>query len=182
MLEIIKKELNVSIISSLIYIILGIVIIASPAAMLNIVSVSIAVLTIITGAIITIINLVNIKEEGNLLLGTLLIVLGIALIIYPTSLNLLISLGIGIWFISTSVNRIKIAVLFRGAKSINWLVILITAIITFCIGVSFIFTPLTSAVALTTLAGILMIAYSVCDIFEILFIKKNMEALESILE
>ena len=181
-LKIIKKELNISIISSIIYIILGIIIVLNPETTLNIVSTTISVLAIIYGMIMTIINIANIREEGNLIFGILLVVMGIALLIYPNSLNVLISLGIGIWFISSSVSRIKFAVLLKDIKELNWLIVLISAIITLLIGISFIFTPLSSAVALTTASAILMIVYSIIDIFEILFIKKNIKIIEKVLE
>lgn len=182
MMKILKRELNVSIIVSIIYIILGIIIVSNPVTTLNIVSTSVAILSIIYGIIISIINIANIKEGDNLILGVLLIVLGISLLIYPTSLSILISLGVGISFISSSVNRIKFAVLIKDDKEFNWLIILFSAIITLLIGISFIFTPLLSAVALTAANGILMIVYSICDIIEIFFIKKNINVIETELE
>ena len=182
MLEIMKKELNVSIIASIIYIILGFVIISNPQTALNIVSYTISISAIIYGIVITVINIANLKEEGNLLFGILLVVMGIALLIYPNSLNVLISLGIGIWFIASSVSRIKFATLLKDVQGINWIIILISAVITLMIGISFIFSPLASAVTLTTISGILMIAYSICDIFEIIFIKRNISDIEKALK
>ena len=102
MLEIRKKELNLSIVVSIIYAILGFIIVANPVTTLNIVSYTVSISAIIYGIVITIINVANFKEEGNLLFGILLLVMGIALLIYPSSLNILISLGIGIWFIASS--------------------------------------------------------------------------------
>ncbi len=181
MLNIIKRELNISIIASIIYIILGIIVVSNPETTLNIVSTAISIFAIVYGLVLTIINLVNIKDEGNLIFGILLIVIGIALLIYPSSLNVLISLGIGIWFISSSISRIKFAIIIKDIEEINWLVVLISAIITLIIGISFIFTPLASAVALTTISGIMMILYSVVDIVEIVFIKKHIKIIEKTL-
>lgn len=182
MLEIIKKELNVSIIASIIYAILGFIIVSNPQTTLNIVSYTISISAIVYGLVITIINIANLKEEGNLMFGILLVVMGIALLIYPNSLNVLISLGIGIWFIASSVNRIKFAALLKDVQGFNWLVILISAVITLIIGISFIFAPLASAVTLTAVSGMLMIVYSICDIFEIIFIKRNISEIEKALQ
>lgn len=182
MIDIIKKELNISIVSSIAYIILGIIIVLNPATTLNVISIAISALAIVTGIIITIINITELKKEGNPIFGILLVVMGIALIIYPNSLNILISLGIGIWFISSSINRIKFAIMLKDVKEIKWLVILIIAIVTLIIGISFIFAPLASAITLATISGILMIIYSICDIFEIIFIKKNIKAIQNALE
>lgn len=182
MLQIIRRELNVSIIASLIYLILGVIIVLNPESTLNIVSMSISILSIICGIVISIINIANLKEEGNLILGILLLVMGIALLIYPNSLSVLISLGIGIWFISSSVSRIKFATILKEVEEVNWLIVLVNAIITLIIGISFIFAPLASAVTLTALSGILMIIYAVCDIFEIVFIKRNIKTIENSLE
>ena len=182
MLNIVKKELNISIITSIIYIILGIIIVLNPGETITIVCKIIAILAIIYGIIISIINISNLKEEGNLIFGVMLIVIGVSLLIYPNSLSILISLGLGIWFISSSINRIKFAVLVKDVKEFNWLIILCSAIITLLIGIAFIFTPLSTVATLTTIGGILMIVYSICDLFEIIFIKKNIKVIEKVLE
>ena len=148
MLKLFKKELNISMLSSLIYIVLGIVIISKPEETMSIVGKSVAILAIVYGVINTIINIVNIKEESSLLFGVFTIVMGIALLIYPNTLGILLSLGIGIWFIASSVTRLKFAVLLT----------------------------------LTTVSGVMMIGYSLIDIFEIIFIKRNIKAIEKVLQ
>ena len=181
MFDIVKKELNVSIVSSIIYIILGIVIVLNPEQTLKSIGIAIAWFSIIFGIIFTIINITKLKKEGSLLFGIILIVIGIALLIYPNSLNLLISLGVGIWFISSSVSRIKVAIMLKNAKEINWLIILIPAIITLTVGLAFVFAPLASAVTLAIITGVLMIVYALIDIFEIVFMKKNIKEIEKVL-
>ena len=182
MLKLFKKELNISMLSSLIYIVLGIVIISKPEETMSIVGKSVAILAIVYGVINTIINIVNIKEESSLLFGVFTIVMGIALLIYPNTLGILLSLGIGIWFIASSVTRLKFAVLLKDVREINWLIVLAGSIITLIIGISFIFTPLASAITLTTVSGVMMIGYSLIDIFEIIFIKRNIKAIEKVLQ
>lgn len=182
MLKVLKKELNISIITSLVYIALGIVIILNPETIINMIGTIIAVLAISYGVIMTIINLVNIKEETSLVFGVFAIVLGIALLIYPSSLSVLLSLGIGIWFIASSITRLKFAIILKGVPELNWAIILISSLLTLVVGISFIFTPLASAVAITTLSGIMMVVYSVIDLFEIIFIKIHIKQIEEVLE
>mgnify|MGYP002857755769 CR=1 FL=1 len=182
MLKVFKKELNFSLISSIIYIILGIVIISNPEETLSIVGKTVAILSIVYGSITTIINIVNIKQESSLLFGIFTIVMGIALLIYPNTLSILLSLGLGIWFIASSVTRLKFAVFLKDVREMNWLIVLAGSLITLIIGISFIFTPLASAVTLTTVSGIMMIVYSLIDIFEIIFIKRNIKAIEKVLQ
>ena len=178
MIDILKKELNISIITSIIYIILGIIVVANPEISMKIFSIGFSVTAIIYGIIICIINIADIKEEGNLSYGVLLIVVGIALLIYPYSLEILVSLGLGILFISNSISRIKFAVLIKDVKEVNWLLILCSAIVALLIGISFIFLPLASAAVLIMVSGILMIVYSIFDIIQIIAIKKNISAIE----
>ena len=178
MLKILKRELNISIVTSIIYIILGIFVVANAETAIKVASTTFSIMAIIYGIIISIINIADIKEEGNLPYGILLIVVGIALLIYPNSLEILVSLGLGIWFISNSISRIKLAVLLKDVKEVNWLLILFSAIIALLIGISFIFLPLASAVTLTMVSGILMIVYSVFDITQIVVIKKNITVIE----
>jgi len=182
MLNILKKELNFSIITSLVYIVLGGIIIFNPQTTLNIVGKIISVLAIVYGIIISIINIANLKEEGNLSFGILLIIMGVALLIYPNSLSILLSLGISIWVISSSVSRIKFAILIKEVKDVNWVGILVSAIITLIIGIAFIFTPLSTAVEVTIISGILMIAYALFDIFEVVSVKRNINKIEKVLE
>ena len=178
MIKILKRELNISIVTSIIYIILGIFVVANPAITMKVASTTFSIMAIVYGVIISIINIADIKEEGNLSYGILLIVVGVALLIYPNSLEILVSLGLGIWFISNSISRIKLAVLLKDVKEVNWLLILFSAIIALLIGISFIFLPLASAVTLTMVSGILMIIYSIFDIIQIIIIKKNIVAIE----
>ena len=182
MLKTVKKELNISIITSLIYIIIGIIVMLNPQITLSIIGTAIAILAIVCGIIVTIINVANIKNESSLLFGIFAIVMGIVLLIYPNSLTILISIGIGILFIASSVTRLKFAVMLREVKDVNSIIILISSIITLLIGISFIFTPLISAATITTLSAILMIVYSVIDIFEIVVIKKNIDKIEKVIE
>ena len=182
MLQILKRELNISIVTSILYIILGIVIIANPQITLSIVGISIAVLSIGYGTVITIINLMDLKEANSLLIGIIAIVIGIALLIYPNSLIILISLGLGVWFISSSITRLRLAILLKNSEEINWLIILISSIMTLILGIAFIFTPLASATAITITSGIMLIVYSLIDLFEIIFIKKNIKIIEKELE
>ena len=181
MLKIFKRELNLSIVTSLIFIALGVVIIAYPEKTIDITNMVFAALAIISGAVISIINIANFEEQGNLVFGILLVVIGIALLIYPNSINILIALGLGIWFISSSVNRIRFAVLLKKVQSIKWIKVLVSAIFTLAIGISFVFMPLASTIALTTVSGVLMIIYALIDLFGVFFIKKHMKTIETVL-
>ena len=132
--------------------------------------------------VITFINIKNLKNENTLIFGVLSIMIGIMLLAYPSSLNILISLSVGMWYVVSSATRMKFAVLLRKVPEINWILILIGSALTLIIGLTFIFTPLISAVALTEVSGIMMIVYSIIDIIEILFIKKHIKAVEKVLE
>lgn len=181
MLKAMKKELNMSIILSIVYVILGVIIISRPETVITVIGKVVAILGIIYGIVITIMNISDLEEENTLLRGILAIVMGIALLIYPNSLSILISLGIGILFISSSVARIRFSVFLRKVPEVNWIIILVSSIITLLIGISFVFAPLASAVTLATVSGILMIVYSVIDIFEIILLKIKMKAIEKVL-
>ena len=65
MLEILKKELNISIITSIVYIILGVIIVSNPETTISVVGTIIAILAIIYGIIVSIINMAKIKEENS---------------------------------------------------------------------------------------------------------------------
>ena len=177
-----KVILLIAIITSIVYIVLGVIIVSNPETTINIVGTIIAVLAIIYGLIVAIINMAKIKEENSLVIGVILIVMGIALLIYPNSLSILISLGIGIWYITSSITRLRYALLLKGVPEVNWKIVLIGAIITLVIGIIFVFAPLASALALTAFSGIMMIIYSVIDLAEIVLIKKNMKDIEQVLE
>ena len=182
MFDIVKKELNFSIVSSIIYIVLGIIIIIYPEDALKSIGIAVAILAMIYGIIITVINITNLQNAGNPIFGILLIVTGAVLLMYPNSLGILLSLLVGIWFISNSVSRIKLAVMLKNVKGINWLLLLLISIITLLVGITFIFAPLASAITLAIIVGVLMIVYSVCDIVEIIFIKKNIKTIQKALK
>ena len=57
MLEILKKELNISIITSIAYVILGIFVVTNPATAMNVAGIAFSIMAIVYGVIISIINI-----------------------------------------------------------------------------------------------------------------------------
>lgn len=178
MLKNLKNELNISIFSSIIYIILGIIIIANPVTTLAVVGYMLAIFSIVIGIAMIIINIGRIKEENNLLLGVLLLLMGTILLIYPGSFGVYISLVVGVWYIASSVTKIKLYANLKDVPGVNFILILIGSILTLILGVMFICTPLLSAVTLTMVSGIMMIIYAIIDIIEVITIKKHLKEIE----
>lgn len=178
MISNLKKELNVSIIASIAYILFGIVVLANPEITLGALGMTLGIFSVIYGIVLSIIGIANIREENSLIIGILLIILGITLLVYPNSLSILISIGVGLWYIVSSVAKIKFSVFLKEIPGTNWLLILIGSILTLFLGITFIFTPQISAVALTQVTGILMIVYSIIDIIEIITVKKHISEIE----
>jgi uncharacterized membrane protein HdeD (DUF308 family) len=182
MFKVIKKELNFSIVTSVIFVVLGMLLMFYPDRILGNVAFVIAILALAYGFIITAINFSELSSGGNPMLGVLLIISGIALLMYPKSLGVLVAMVVGIWFISDSVNRIKIAVILRDAKEPSWLLLFLVSVVSLIAGITFIFAPLESAIALTMLVGALMVFYSLFDIFGSVLIRRNFDAIEKALE
>lgn len=171
------RFINYSILSSLLFIILGLFIIIFPQTSLSLFSYCVAVMGIILGIYLVILDITS--KDRFLTIDTmfqriLLLVLGIILLIYPDTISKLIPIVLGIWFILSGVNKIRISTLLRGIDNSSFIITLLSAILSVVCGFIFIVNPLTSSSVITIISGLTIIVYAMSNMVDTIIFKKHL--------
>ena len=178
MKEMIKRTAVVSIITSLIFAVLGIVMIANPEA--EIVASVLGITVIVIGAEKIISYFVM---KGNLdffnyelIYGIVAILFGILIMTHSNTFASIVRIIIGIWIAYAGLMKINISFKLKSANISAWAVVLILSIISLLAGILVMFSNTSSIVILT---AVVMIIYAIADIIdEIIFINNVDKILE----
>lgn len=170
--KILKKSGTVSIIESVIFAILGIILIANPEQTVKVISYILGAGLIIIGAYKI---FIYVQEKGKkdlfnyqLIYGVMTIVFGLIAIIYSSTIGTIFRIVIGVWIVYSAVVRASSALKLKTVNSNIWIYTLILAIAMFACGL---YVVLNEGTVIVTI-GILMVIYAVMDIIEnVIFIK-----------
>ena len=113
-------------------------------------------------------------------IGLILILLGLVVIIHPGNIMALVPVIMGIYFMIDGIMKIQTAVDAKRFGVRSWWLILVSAIVTGGIGILLLVNPFESAVALTVLLGITLLADGISNIwiaaYTVKAIKKEVHA------
>ena len=176
-----KRMIWYSIGTALITIITGIVLLLVP-------ELSGKVLGIIVGIIFLIEGINSIYKyfhrEGaklynlNLVFGVIYAVLGVVIILVPSSVVEFITVCLGIYMIVNGASKVNYALWLKRGNEDSWLITLATGILVAIVGVIVIFNPFAS-LTLTKLAGAFLIITGILDFMDtILFKNRSKEIME----
>ena len=176
-----KRMIWYSIGTALITIITGIVLLLVP-------ELSGKVLGIIVGIIFLIEGINSIYKyfhrEGaklynlNLVFGVIYAVLGVVIILVPSSVVEFITICLGIYMIVNGASKVNYALWLKRGNEDSWLITLATGILVAIVGVLVIFNPFAS-LTLTKLAGAFLIITGILDFMDtILFKNRSKEITE----
>ena len=179
MKEMIKRTAVVSIITSLIFAVLGIVMIANPEAAIEIVAAVLGITVIVIGAEI----ISYFVMKGNLdffnyelIYGIVAILFGILIMTHSNTFASIVRIIIGIWIAYAGLMKINISFKLKSANISAWAIVLILSIISLLAGILVMFSNTSSIVILT---AVVMIIYAIADIIdEIIFINNVDKILE----
>lgn len=171
--EVLKKSGRASIIESIIFAILGIILVCKPEG-------TVKVITGVLGTIFIIIGIYKIIRyfisKGNndfynfeLIYGLTAIVIGIVAMAYMNIIGSVLRIIIGVWIIYTSFVSINTSFQIRKIGGTTWIWSLVLAFIMFACGLYTVINPGTIVVTI----GVIMIIYSVLDIIESVIFMKN---------
>lgn len=176
-----KRMIWYSIGTALITIITGIVLLLVP-------ELSGKVLGIIVGIIFLIEGINSIYKyfhrEGaklynlNLVFGVIYAVLGVVIILVPSSVVEFITICLGIYMIVNGASKVNYALWLKRGNEDSWLITLATGILVAIVGILVIFNPFAS-LTLTKLAGAFLIITGILDFMDtILFKNRSKEIME----
>ncbi len=180
MIKKLNSFINSSICISIMFIIIGIIMVIMPKMSLEILGVILSVILIINGVILMI---TDIKLNNNFIpvdmlpASMLSILLGIMMLIYPNILSIIIPLMLGTWFIMTSIFKIRLTLYLSKIQNTPWLLLMLISILSIVCGFILILNPIDSSVAITLFIGIVIIVYAISDIINMIVLKRNLNKL-----
>ena len=173
--KILKKSGWISILESIIFIILGVILVFNPEGIIRFISYVLGAIFIIIG-LFKIISYFSAKGENDfynydIIYGILAIVIAIITMVYSPTIASLLRIIIGVWIIYTSLVRFSYALRLRQLSNKIWVYSLILAVVMFVCGLLIALNP----GVITTTIGIIMIVYSIIDIAETIILMKNLK-------
>ena len=171
------KILKTSLLSWLVFIVLGLFLVLKAELTLTIISYVVGGTLLL--AIVPLAKQLLSKEAtyGSLsfISQIFMVVAGFIIIINTSLIASIIPVFIGILMIVNGVSKLQFAYLLRRENIKNWTFTLILSIFILAGGILFLTNPFRGAVAITKLIGIFMIVYSIIDMIDFLIIHKEIK-------
>ena len=164
--KIMKKTGWTSLLSSIVFAILGIILITNPEGTVKFVSAILGIMFILAGAY-KIISYYQNKGKYDIMnydiaYGIIAIILGIATIAYSEQISSIFRIFIGIWIVYSSIMRFSLALKLKTISSNIWIYSIILAICMFICGLYTIFVSNLVVVSI----GVSILIYAIIDAIE----------------
>lgn len=175
MIDILKNGYRLSIMYSIFFLMIGILLLINPAGFVIIVSYIISLLLITIGGN-SVIKYYNSKSgfaSAILTFGIIMLLAGIFLIIRPTFIGSIIPTIIGISLIVSSSEKIIYARYQKDRETKSHAISIASAAITLVAGFFLVFNPLEGTLIVTQIIGFVIIIYSIIDIIGKIKLKKG---------
>ena len=175
--KVLKKTGVTSLVTSIIFAILGIILIANPEGTIKFIVIILGVLFGLVG-LYKIVNYIENKGKydfynNDIAYGVIAIVLGIVTICYSTQIGAIFRIIIGLWIVYSAILRINLSIKLKTIDSNVWIYSLIIALIMAFCGI---FIICNSGAVIVTL-GIVVVIYSVLDAIESIMFLNNVSKL-----
>ena len=181
-----KKVFNISIISSLLLFLFGLVLAVNAEGFIKSITVAIGVVLLLIG-VFPVIDYFRYRKEGlgasvGLISGIFSIVCGLMLLINEDLLMILIPVFIGVWMIINGINKIQVSFEIKDLGEKSWIITFIYSILIIVLGGYFIVNPISGATTVTSFIGIILCIYAVLDIIDCVIIKVKVKNFKKELE
>lgn len=175
--DLLKKSGWMSIAESLVFAILGIILIWQKDAIMSMIAYILGAVFILLG-IIKVVNYLQAKSKSDLynyelVYGIMAVIIGIVIMVYSSTISKIFGIIIGMWIVYSSVVRASSALKLKQIKSNIWIYSLVIAAIMLICGLVVIFN--TGAIPATI--GAIMITYAILDIIENVIFINNVKKL-----
>ena len=181
-----KKVFNISIISSLLLFLFGLVLAVNAEGFIKSITVAIGVILLLIG-VFPVIDYFRYRKDGlgasvGLISGIFSIVCGLMLLINEDLLMILIPVFIGVWMIINGINKIQVSFEIKDLGEKSWVITFIYSILIIVLGGYFIVNPISGATTVTSFIGIILCIYAVLDIIDCIIIKVKVKSFKKELD
>lgn len=175
MLNKLNKYLNSGIILTIVFLLVGGILIVKPDISFNIISYLIGASLILSGIYLFIIDSKTKNIFINVFLYAILLTLiGILIILNPITLKVILPIFLGLWFLISGIFKIRLDIYMKDEP--YFILSLITNIITVICGVILLINPVESVSAITISLGIIIVVSSISSLIDIIIFKKNINS------
>lgn len=181
-----KKVFNISVISSVLLFLFGLVLAVNAEGFIKSITVAIGVVLLLIG-VFPVIDYFRYRKDGlgasiGLISGIFSIVCGLMLLINEDLLMILIPVFIGVWMIINGINKIQVSFEIKDLGEKSWVITFIYSILIMVLGGYFIVNPISGATTVTSFIGIILCIYAVLDIIDCIIIKVKVKNFKKELE
>ena len=175
MLNKLNKYLNSGIILTIVFLLVGGILIVKPDISFNIISYLVGASLIVSGIYLFIID----SKTNNIFINVflyaiLLTLIGILIILNPITLKVILPIFLGLWFLISGIFKIRLDIYMKDEP--YFILSLITNIITVICGVILLINPVESVSAITISLGIIIVVSSISSLIDIIIFKKNINS------
>ena len=175
MLNKLNKYLNSGIILTIVFLLVGGILIVKPDISFNIISYLIGASLVVSGIYLFIID----SKTNNIFINVflyaiLLTLIGILIILNPITLKVILPIFLGLWFLISGIFKIRLDIYMKDEP--YFILSLITNIITVICGVILLINPVESVSAITISLGIIIVISSISSLIDIIIFKKNINS------
>ena len=168
--SILKKMGWTSMLESILFFIIGIVLICKPDGTINLISKILGIMFTIIG-IMNVINFIKTKDNVILMCAIMFIVMGIVAFFYMNVINAIFRIIIGAWIIYTGIIRLMTSFDLKKIDSRLGICGIVLAVIMLCCGIY----TILNANAIVVTIGVIMVIYSIIDLVENIIFTKNIK-------
>ena len=181
-----KKVFNISMISSVLLFLFGLILAVNAEGFIKSITVAIGVILLLIGAF-PVIDYFRYRKDGlgasiGLISGIFSIVCGLMLLINEDLLMILIPVFIGVWMIINGINKIQVSFEIKDLGEKSWVITFIYSVLIMVLGGYFIVNPISGATTVTSFIGIILCIYAVLDIIDCVIIKVKVKNFRKELE
>lgn len=180
MLQGFRKIFHFSILTSILFIFLGICLFIYPDTVISMISYVLGGIILISGVVFLIRYFTNPNKVNmfgfDLIYGVFSIVFGIIMVANPTALATVIPFVLGIWVVINSIVKMRYSFLLKSYQHTVWVSTFVISLVTLLWGLILLFNPFEGAMVITQVIGLFIIVYAVLDIVEVILLKKDIDS------
>lgn len=170
-----KKAGWTSVVTSLIFGIIGLIMIYNPETTMKFISTVLGIFFIVVG-IIKIINYIISKGDSTLFTndiawGLIAIIIGLVTMVYSSTIESIFRIMIGVWIIYSGFTRFGLSFRLKNVNDRLWALVLTLAVLMIVGGLYVTFYP----GALIVTLGVIILIYAIMDLAESFIFMKNMK-------
>ena len=174
---------RISLSTSLIFLVFGILLFFNPESIISAISILFGAIAITYGIVELFVYIKSPEfNQSDLITGIIGIAIGILLIVKTNIIATIVPLVIGICIILLAIRKIILAISFKKNNYNGYIQMIVIGIITLACGIILILNPLKGAFIATQIVGLIISIYSIIDIIDSLLIKKNIDNVVKVID